>query len=91
MLLLSAQGGQGPSPPFLQQAWLQPRRPDEIHDIEHVPYGDWLPALVEQAGNWPCAARDALLRWLAEHARDPAVREGCLKALVSGVARQRGA
>jgi hypothetical protein len=82
VLVRSTQGRFRPSPSFHEAAWAIPRRPADIRDLDQIPSGDWLEALVEQSRRWSQSERDAFLRALAQRSRHVEVRRRCLSALV---------
>ena len=87
VLLRSAEGRFQPSRSFHERAWATPRQPAHIRDLDQIPAGDWLEALVEQSRRWSCTERDAFLRTLAQRSRDLEVRRRCLGALLDDALR----
>jgi hypothetical protein len=84
VLLRSTEGRFAPSPSFHQRAWERSRTPEEIHDLDGIPAGDWLTGLIQQSRRWAVSEREAFLRRLAQRSRDADVRRKCLEALLEG-------
>ncbi len=82
VLLRSAEGRFMPSASFHERAWANPRRPEDVPDIDKIPAGEWLQHFLEQSRAWPASDRQHFLRTLAQRSQDDEIRRRCVQELL---------